>query len=178
MGAKFGLDDVGYQFPLAACEPGAHAGHVNRGLVCEGELANSLESFADGFVADWGWVGITISDPGLADDVGDTEAWGYAHELDLSKGEWESLATSRPAPVGAFGLGPAPGEGFDETGVPEPTIVAAVGNDAVSTPSWVRGIAFDIGERHSGKPPCNMKSANAVSLNPGGVLVWGFGEAV
>ena len=53
MGAKLGFDDIGDQLPVAAGKARAHARHVNGGVVFEGELANSLESFADGFIADW-----------------------------------------------------------------------------------------------------------------------------
>jgi hypothetical protein len=102
------VDEFGDCLPVATGESGGHPWHVDRGCVSEGELANSLKAFADGFVADWRWmIEAPIRNAGLANDVRDAEPGGDADELDVTEGERERFETCRPAAIGALGFGPA-----------------------------------------------------------------------
>jgi hypothetical protein len=64
--------------------------------------------------------------------------------LDLAKTEWNGRETSGPATIVAFRLAEALGERAHKSGVPEAGIITTVGDDSLSRPNWIGGVACDV----------------------------------
>jgi hypothetical protein len=127
-------------FPLAASQSASDARHVDGGVEWKGAKAQLLQALPEGVIAD-GRDAVASAKVALGDHVGNPDCLFHLNQVygaELERLRRLVLEVLRP------GLGPASGEGENESGAPSANVVADVGDDSVSRTDGGGGIARQV----------------------------------